>query len=64
MDIYKDEEREHMLKEDEITAVESAFMAGREKKVRERKRLVVGKERIESSLTSSTRASRGLVKLF
>lgn len=30
MDIYEDEQRKKMLKEDEITAVEEAFMAGRE----------------------------------
>ena len=29
-DIYDDEERERMLKEDEITAAENAFMQGRE----------------------------------
>lgn len=33
MDIYKDEQREEMLKMDEITAAENAFMAGREMKV-------------------------------
>lgn len=30
MDIYKDEQREEMLKMDEITAAENAFMAGKE----------------------------------
>jgi hypothetical protein len=29
-DIYDDEQREEMLKEDEITAAENAFMQGRE----------------------------------
>jgi len=31
MDIYNDKQREEMLKSDEITAAESAFMAGKER---------------------------------
>lgn len=38
MDIYKDEQREEMLKKDEITAAESAFMAGREIKIEGKKK--------------------------
>jgi hypothetical protein len=37
-DIYDDRQREEMLKEDEITAAESAFMQGREMKPEKRKR--------------------------
>ena len=38
MDIYKDKQREEMLKRDEITAAESAFMAGREIKIEGKKK--------------------------
>ncbi|MFW6110538.1 MAG: hypothetical protein ACOC6H_00715 [Thermoproteota archaeon] len=34
LDIYRDEQREEMLKEDEITAVEGAFMRGRDLEVK------------------------------
>jgi hypothetical protein len=37
MDIYNYEQREEMLKRDEITAAESAFMAGRELKIGKKK---------------------------
>jgi hypothetical protein len=37
-DIYDDIQREEMLKEDEITAAENAFMQGREIKPEKRKR--------------------------
>jgi hypothetical protein len=37
-DIYDDEQREKMLEEDEITAAESAFMEGREMKIRKKRR--------------------------
>jgi hypothetical protein len=37
MDIYKDEQRRKMLKEDEITAAENALMAGREIEVKKKK---------------------------
>ena len=40
-DIYEDDQRDEMLKEDEITAAEDAFMRGREitpKKIRRFKR--------------------------
>jgi hypothetical protein len=37
-DIYNDKQREEMLKEDEITAAENAFMQGREMKTGDRKR--------------------------
>ncbi|MCP8305276.1 MAG: hypothetical protein H3Z50_07430 [archaeon] len=37
-DIYDDEQREEMLAEDEITAAESAFMAGREMKLEKQKK--------------------------
>ncbi len=36
-DIYDDIQREQMLKEDEITAAENAFMQGREMKPEKRK---------------------------
>lgn len=38
MDIYNAEQREEMLKSDEITAAESAFMAGRELEIGKKKR--------------------------
>lgn len=38
MDIYKDKQRERMLKSDEVTAAESAFMAGRDRKVGKKKK--------------------------
>jgi hypothetical protein len=38
MDIYKDEQREQMLKGDEITAAESALMAGRDRKIGKKKK--------------------------
>jgi len=34
LDIYRNEQREEMLKEDEITAVEEAFMRGRDLEVK------------------------------
>jgi hypothetical protein len=37
-DIYDDEQREEMLKEDEISAAENAFMQGRETESVRRKR--------------------------
>jgi hypothetical protein len=37
-DIYDDKQREEMLKEDEITAAENAFMQGREMTPEKRKR--------------------------
>jgi hypothetical protein len=37
-DIYDEKEREEMLRGDQITAAESAFMQGREMKPRKRKR--------------------------
>jgi hypothetical protein len=37
-DIYDDNQREEMLKEDEITAAENAFMQGREMVPEKRKR--------------------------
>ncbi|MCP8311910.1 MAG: hypothetical protein L6M37_03025 [Candidatus Methylarchaceae archaeon HK02M1] len=37
-DIYDDEQREEMLADDEITAAESAFMAGREMNIRKQKK--------------------------
>jgi hypothetical protein len=37
-DIYDDKQREEMLKEDEISAAENAFMQGREMKLKKRKR--------------------------
>jgi hypothetical protein len=37
-DIYNDKQREEMLKEDEITAAENAFMQGREMTPEKRKR--------------------------
>ncbi|MDH5635031.1 MAG: hypothetical protein OEY30_04290 [Candidatus Bathyarchaeota archaeon] len=36
MDVYDDEQREEMLKADEVTVAESAFMAGRDRKVAEK----------------------------
>lgn len=36
-DIYNEEEREEMLEEDEITAAENAFMAGREMMIKKKK---------------------------
>lgn len=38
MDIYKDEQREKMLKADEITSAESAFMAGRNREGEKKKK--------------------------
>jgi len=38
-DIYNDEQREEMLKEDEITAAENGFMQGREMTSKTAKRL-------------------------
>jgi len=38
MNIYKGEQREEMLKRDEITAAESAFMVGREIKIEGKKK--------------------------
>jgi hypothetical protein len=38
VDIYKDEQREEMLKNEEITAAESAFIAGRKLKMSKTKR--------------------------
>ncbi|MFW6117103.1 MAG: hypothetical protein ACOC6G_00785 [Thermoproteota archaeon] len=38
MDIYEDEEREKMLKADEITAAEEALMRGRDMEVTEKKK--------------------------
>lgn len=44
MDIYQDEQREEMLKGDEITAAESAFIAGRERRIRKKKDLWLEKK--------------------
>ena len=38
MDIYNDDQRDEMLKTDEITAAENAFMQGREMKPKEIKK--------------------------
>jgi hypothetical protein len=38
LDIYRDKQREEMLKGDEITAAESAFVAGREMKIEPKKK--------------------------
>jgi post-segregation antitoxin (ccd killing protein) len=37
MDIYKDKQREEMLKKDEITAAENALMTGRNKELKKGK---------------------------
>ena len=39
MDIYQDDQRNEMLKTDEITAAENAFMEGREMKSKEIKKI-------------------------
>ena len=39
MDIYNDDQRDEMLKTDEITAAENAFMQGREMKPKEIKKV-------------------------
>ena len=49
-DIYDDEQREEMLEEDEITSAESAFMAGREMKVRKKKKDLLLEERDTTSV--------------
>jgi hypothetical protein len=41
-DIYDDEQREEMLKEDEITASENAFMEGREMEPKKRQKSNAG----------------------
>ena len=50
MDIYKEKEREQMLEEDEITAAEGAFMAGREMKVGKKKKDLMLEERDTESV--------------
>ena len=50
MDIYKEKEREQMLEDDEITATEGAFMAGREMKVGKKKKDLMLEERDTESV--------------
>jgi len=50
MDIYKERQREQILEEDEITAAESAFMAGREMQVGKKKKDLMLEERDTESV--------------